>query len=113
MRYQYTLRPDDVERIETGGPLNELERVIVELHVRRHYHWALNGHPVTLRWSDQWTDGLHVEGTPLGDWPGTDYFPGQRTRMLVLGYFTPALPEPEPANGLIVDEATADFLSSL
>lgn len=111
--FRHELSADDRERLASGGPLSEMERVIMEQLVCQYFKWVTKGGGYSLKWSDQWQDGLHVTYPPFDDNDGNAYFSGERVRTMVLGYFSEPEPEPEPENGLLVNEDTADFLMAL
>jgi hypothetical protein len=115
--FKHQLSASDRERLETGGPLNPLERVIVEQMLHQYFNWVTGRGLVRVEWSTVddplWWDTVHITGTPAKHWGGQTQYPGQEIRRWVLGYFAEEEVEPEPENGLVVDEATADWLSAL
>ena len=111
--FTHQLSVSDRERLESGGPLSEMERVIMEQIVCQYFNWVTKDRNYQLRWSQEWQDGLHVTYPPFDGNDGNAYFSGQRGRNMVLGYFSPAETEPDPDNGLLVNEDTANFLTAL
>ena len=112
MQFHHRLSEEDRQRLASGGPLNPVEQQIVQVLVTNYFAWLTDDvNSFHLEWSKLWPDGLHIHGTPHEGWDGEAYYPGERTRNLVLQFLgVPDLPEPEAQTPWIPTVADEDWM---
>lgn len=91
--YNLQLSDDERWRIEAGGPLDGIQRMLIQTVLLRYFQ-VITGSVAVCRWSREWQDGVHL--TFLSD--GSEgYIRGEQCRRFILEYTKPFVAEPEPA----------------